>query len=127
MLPIKYTTLFKEVSMKTGCDEKLVRDIVEYYWSELKKNMIEGKAHSIMITGFGMFSIKTNKLDITLEKYHGQLKHIKPTTFQRKQIIEEIKHRIEVLERIKASKQLEKDKWEITKQRRYGGEYKNNT
>lgn len=120
MTPTKYNTLFKNVSLKTGYDEKLVEDLVEYYWSELKKAMLEGRSHNFYVSSFGTFSIKLHKIDKTIEKYKGMISNINPTTFQRKQVIEELKKRIEILEKFKASRQKELDRWEIVKNKRYG-------
>ena len=53
----------------TGEDEELVKAVVDFYWSELRKVIVNLKAPNIIVNGLGTFKIKDWKIKTVEQKY----------------------------------------------------------
>lgn len=120
MVPRKVKSLYQPAAEVTGVEATLVESIVSFYWSEVKKAMIEGHAHNIMLHNLGTFTARPDKVQGLIDKYNRNLLYIQPTTFQRCHVIQEIKKRKETLERIQVSINEDKIKKQLVKEKRNG-------
>jgi hypothetical protein len=112
--------LYQPAADVTGVEATLVESIVSFYWGEVKKAMIEGQAHNIMLHNLGTFTARPDKVQGLIDKYNRNLLYIQPTTFQRCHVIQEIKKRIETLQCIQISINEDKIKKQLVKEKRNG-------
>lgn len=54
--------------------EELVADLASFFWSKVRKAMIEMKGPDIYIPAFGTMKIKPWKLDEVIEKYENMIR-----------------------------------------------------
>jgi len=59
--------------------EEVVRDIVYFYWKEVRKQMSMLEAARVYIVRLGWFDIKHWRLKYTIKDYEGMLSHIDVT------------------------------------------------
>ena len=120
LIPHKAKTLYQPTAERTLVDIQLVESLVSFYWSNVKKAMIDGHSHNIKLHNLGTFSARPDKVQGLIDKYNRNLLYIQPTTFQKCQVIQEIKKRIEKLENIQIGINQDIIKKEQVKQKRYG-------
>lgn len=63
MRPKKAKEFIPEVAIETSLPEDLIEDIINYYWSEVRKSLSTLKHSRIHITNLGDFTIKHWKID----------------------------------------------------------------
>ena len=77
MRPKKAKQLLPEVAEKVDLPEQAVKDIIDFYWQEVRKSLSSLKHSRVHITNLGDFTIKHWKLDdrITMiEKFKENFK-----------------------------------------------------
>lgn len=77
MRPKKAKQLLPEVAEKVDLSEQAVKDIIDFYWQEVRKSLSSLKHSRVHITNLGDFTIKHWKLDdrITMiEKFKENFK-----------------------------------------------------
>ena len=101
---IRAKSLINQTAEELNVSTELVKDIVDFYYSELRIKM-ETLSHTrIRVRGLGVFYTSKNKLSKSIETLEYLTKTTKPTTFteigienHRKRLIE---HQKNVLKRI---------------------------
>ena len=66
--PLKAKDFIPEVAEKLDLPKDLVKDIVDYYWQEVRRSLSGLKHQRIHITNLGDFTIKHRKLDEKMKK-----------------------------------------------------------
>ena len=59
MTPKKPISIYKEVSESLDCKEELVQDVIEFYYSELRKSLSDLRHPRINVEGLGHLVVKT--------------------------------------------------------------------
>lgn len=124
MIPKKAKDLIKPTAEITGSNEELIEDIVTFYWSEVRKALVNGISNNICVEGLGTFTARSDQLQALTEKYEKQLLTIEPVTFRKCEIRREIERKLSILHNIKDLISKEREKKEQVKQKRYGKDYK---
>lgn len=65
--PRKAKTLIPEVATLTEQSESLVKDVIDFYWQEIRKSMSSLKHQRIHLTNLGDFTIKHWKMKQKIE------------------------------------------------------------
>ena len=81
MLPKKSNHFIKPTADELGCDVELVEDTVGFFYSFLRKNLIELTGPNIQVENLGSFKIKPKELPKLVAKYKTHLGVLKPETF----------------------------------------------
>lgn len=77
MRPKKAKQLLPEVAEKVDLSEQAVKDIIDFYWQEVRKSLSSLKHSRVHITNLGDFTIKHWKLDdriAMIEKFKENFK-----------------------------------------------------
>lgn len=77
MRPKKAKQLLPEVAEKVNLPEQAVKDIIDFYWQEVRKSLSSLKHSRVHITNLGDFTIKHWKLDdriLMIEKFKENFK-----------------------------------------------------
>lgn len=118
MIPKKPQELIKPTAEATGVSTDLVQDISSFYWGEVRKALVDMKAHNIYVESIGTFRVKGWKLAETEERYKTMIERYQerqnagPVTFQRFSIMKDLQLRMERVQNLR--RLIEQD--EIKKQ-----------
>jgi len=111
LIPRKANTLYKEVAKKLDVSEELVEDMTSYYWKAIRKLLSEGETNRVFVVEFGTFTVAVLKAKNKLKYYNNLLFTLKPTTFNKCTMINNItKHRDRLIKIIdKSMKVIDND------------------
>ena len=84
MRPKKAKELIPDVAKETDVSEQLVKDIVDFYWQEVRKSLSSLKHSRVHITNLGDFTIKHWKLDDMIEMLERFKENLKQKGVQEK-------------------------------------------
>lgn len=76
MFPKKAKTYIPITAKKLEMDEGVVKAVVDFYFSRLRKSMSDLEFHRIQVEGLGRFNSMHNELTKVEMKYLGQLSHM---------------------------------------------------
>lgn len=82
MVPKKAKLHVKQVAKTLDCSEDLVDDLMQFYYSDVRKALSELKSPSITVEGLGRFLIKPWRLNEDLEKIQKTLQTMDVTVFK---------------------------------------------
>ena len=98
MNPKKAKTLYKEVASDLALDESLVKDVLDFYWSSLRKQMSNLTAVRLDVMNLGTFEIMPKTLNKCIESYKNYQKVPVPKTFVRYEAYSLIEERLKELD-----------------------------
>ena len=98
MNPRKYKVLIEKTAKEMDIDVVLVQDITSFYWSRLRKALLNLEHPTINIEGLGRLTIRPIKLKDTTTEYKAILQHINPKYFHNVHRIKDLEIKIEKLE-----------------------------
>jgi len=70
----KAKSLIPKTAKELGIDENLVRDVVDHYYTALRKNMSSLEQSRIRVPELGVFYVSKKKLEISIIKIKSILK-----------------------------------------------------
>ena len=107
MIPKKYSEIIKPVADEFEVNEQLVTHIVEAYWKDVRKNLVNCEANNIIVSGLGTFIAKPWKVPQLINSYQGIVDKYKSIiesgnkiSFQKFAFMKEHQERIEVLKNL---------------------------
>lgn len=124
MIPKKASNFILPTAKATDSSEELVKAVTSFYWTEVRKSLIEMRGHNIFVEGLGTFRVKHWKIPEVEAKYAGMLGRYQEMaetnklTFQRFAIKKEIEIRLERVQRLQKMIDADKIKKEQVKQKR---------
>ena len=89
MLPKSSKHYIQPTASKLNLDIELVEDAVGFYYTFLRRALVDLAHYNIQIEGLGSFKIKQKELPKLMKKYSNHLGAIEPDTFNRMAIIKE--------------------------------------
>lgn len=95
MLPKNSKHFIKPTADELDCSTELVDDAVSFFYSELRKNLINMTGPNIQIENLGSFKVKPNELPKLVAKYQKHLDVLKPETFNQMKLQKELQHKLE--------------------------------
>jgi nucleoid DNA-binding protein len=69
MTPKKPSDLYRQVSEDLNYSESLIEDLVEFFYKDLKENLVSLKHPRINVLGLGHFEVKRYMVNKHIEKY----------------------------------------------------------
>ena len=81
--PKKSNILLKEVAEESELDSTLVTKVVEYYWNQVYKNIVNLENTGVQVANFGTFEIKPRVLDKKIESFTNYLQDEKNLVFSK--------------------------------------------
>lgn len=133
MNPKKSKEFIPTVADELNISQKLVEDMLTYYWKDVKQSMLKGLSPNIVLQGFGTFKARPWKLPDTLAKYERIYNKYKTLTdnpetasFQKFTILKETEQRLEILNNLQEMINQESNKQKDIKHKRYVEKNKDN-
>ncbi len=120
MNPKKAKTLYSEVSTDLNLDENLVKDVLDFYWSDLRKQMANLTSPRLDVINLGTFEVMPKTLDKCIEAYGEYQKMPVPKTFTKYQAYSVIEGRLKRLLEIQQELQSYKQIKQTVIEKRYG-------
>lgn len=104
MIPKKAKEFVNPAAEKLELDPQFVRDLVDFYWKEVRKNLSDLKAPRVNVSNFGYFQLKFWNLPKVRENYQKHLDSLNPEkmTFMKHKIREDVLQRIEAIDKVTA-------------------------
>jgi len=118
--PKKFKHILEEIAKEVDCDKQLMSDVMDFYWSNVRKSMLTIAYPRINIESLGMFKLKPRVLDKTILKYKISMAGFKNPDFSKYLRYQNLKDRLEILERAAEQLKAEKDRHTKIKTDRYG-------
>lgn len=129
MNPKKAKELLPKISQQTGLDIQLLKDLTDFYWDSIHKELVSLEHNHVMVQHLGTFNIRNEEiLNKTISKYERMVYKARkdpPKTMVRFAIYKQNEKRIEKLQKLLENHLSEKlKKKEITKIRKDVREHK---
>lgn len=124
MIPKKASDHIKPTAQELGVPEDLVQDLTAFYWSDVRKALVELKGHNIYVENLGTFQIKHWKLDDTEKSYQDTFRKYQERqetysmTFQRFSIMKDLQSQIDKIKGVRESWLRDQEKKEQVKNKR---------
>lgn len=102
MNPKKAKHYIKPTAERMDVSEKLVDNVVSFYWAAVRRALTELESPSITVVNFGTFKIKPGSVKKLNDKYQSYIDNLNPDnlTFQKHAIYNVAKDRLKRLENI---------------------------
>lgn len=97
MNPKKAKTLYNEVATDLNLDENLVKDVLDFYWSSLRKQMTNLTSPRLDVINLGTFEVMPKTLQRCITAYEEYSKMPVPKTFTKYQAYSVIEGRLKRL------------------------------
>lgn len=120
MNPKKFKNILEEISQDVDCDKQLIGDVMDFYWSNVRKSILTVAYPRINIESLGMFRLKPKVLQKTILKYKISMAGFKNPDFSKYLRYQNLKDRLEILERAAQQLKVETDRYKQLKTNRYG-------
>jgi hypothetical protein len=110
MIPKKANSLYPEITDEFECSEKLVDDLVHFYYKTLKKRMSSIEDLRLNVEGLGHFVLKMRKVKNAIPHYEKVLNNHDTSTFGAYHNKKSIEEKLKLLKKlnIKIEDELEK-------------------
>lgn len=122
MNPRKAKELLPKISEDTGLDLQLLKDLTDFYWDNIHRELVSLEHNHVMIKYLGTFSIRSEDiLNKTISKYERMVYKARkdpPKTMVRFAIYKNNERRIEKLQKLLENHLTEKVKKKEIKQLR---------
>lgn len=118
--PKKPSYFYKLTAKQLEVDEDLVREVVDLYWSNIRKALSELKHHSVYAVGLGTFRIKFWELDEVKLEYVKRLMNNDGSSFRKMMAKNELEDRIEKILKIQEMLEEDSQKKQQLREKRYG-------
>jgi hypothetical protein len=130
LVPKKAEEHIKPTAEVLGVSEDLVQDITSFYWTDVRKALVDLKGPNIHIENLGTFKIKHWKLDeieanykYMIERYQER-QETRSMSFQRFSIMKDLENQVDKIQNVRKGLAAEETKKQQVKERR--DEYKKN-
>lgn len=95
MLPKKSKHYIKPTADKLDCDPELVDDIINFFYSEVRKSLINMEGPTIHVVNLGSFHAKQRELPKLVAKYTKHLEVLEPETFSQMKTKKAVENKLE--------------------------------
>lgn len=95
MLPKKSKEFVKPTAEKLQVDEQLVEDVTGFYYSRLRKMLVNLEYPLIQVEGLGVLRASRKKLPQLLARHYKHLQVLTKDTFTQMQMRKEVSEKIE--------------------------------
>lgn len=120
MNPKKFKNILEEIAKDIECDKQMMSDVMDFYWYNVRKSITTITYPRINIESLGAFRLKPKVLDKTIVKYKVAMAGFKNPDFSKYLRYQNLKDRLEILQRAAADLKVEMDRYKQLKTNRYG-------
>ncbi|NBP00928.1 MAG: hypothetical protein EBU90_12485 [Proteobacteria bacterium] len=120
MNPKKFKELIGEISEEGNYDKQLVSEVLDFYWSNVRKSISSVAYPRINVEGLGVFRIKPTILKKTIESYKTTMGGFKSPNFQAYPRYQALKDRLDILEKASEELKIEYDRLQQIKTSKNG-------
>jgi len=113
MLPKNSKHFIKPTADKLDCSTELVDDAVSFFYSALRKTLVNMTGPNIQIDNLGSFKTKPNELPKLIAKYRKHLEVLKPETFNQMKLQKDLETKLEKV--LGLQKQINSEKFRKVK------------
>lgn len=99
MNPKKFKDIVSDIVQETDYDKQLVTEVLDFYWSNVRKAISTVAHPRVNIEGLGVFRVKPRVLDKTIDTYKITMAGFKSPNFQAYPRYQALKERLEALQR----------------------------
>jgi nucleoid DNA-binding protein len=113
--PSKSKDLIPEIANKLNHSETLVKDVVDFYWKNIRKNLSALSHPLIHVANFGDFVFKHWKLDeeIKRKEHYQTMPHTPVIYFKIAEVLSDLKRMKEMLNRQNEKREFVKTQREL--------------
>ena len=133
LLPKKSNEFFKKTSEECNVNEQLVKDLISFYWNEIRQILSNCKATNIIVEGLGTFKARSWKIKEALVKHQNILNKYKlnledgqKISFYKFAMLKEVEENMNKILALQELLETEDIKKQSVKQKRYVQKVKNN-
>lgn len=124
MVPKKSVEMIAYTAKALDVDLNLVKDFTSFYWSDVRKALIDMRDVNIYVDNLGTFKAKTWKVDELQQKYEDMLGHYAKAqqdkmSFLKFTIQKEIEVKLDKVKNLMKIIEKAKEKKQLVKQKRY--------
>ena len=119
MNPKKFKNILEEIIKDIDCDKQLVSDVMDFYWTNVRKSIVTVAHPRINIESLGAFRVKSTILQKTITKYKVTMHGFKNPDFAKYPRYQSLKDRLEILEKAAVQLKSEIDRHRHLKTTRY--------
>ena len=125
MLPKNSKHYILPTAEQLDCNSQIVEDIVAFYYSTLRKALVDLKGFNVKVDNLGTFRIKEKELPQLFQKYSKHLNVLKPEPFNQTALKKDIEGKL--LKVIAAQKMIKENKSRKKEflEKKYGNARKN--
>jgi len=91
-------------------DTQLVEDVVSFYYSTLRKSLVDMVGINVQVENLGQFRVKKMDVSKVVEKYKKHLSMITKDTFSQMQLRKEIELKLEKAEKLSQIIEIERER-----------------
>jgi len=95
--PRKYKQITDEVAKDMGLDKHLVEEVVQFFYSQVRKNLSKLTHPRIVLPGLGTFTVRKQKLKNQVKKNSDILNNLDPTKFNDYKVHRSVREKLERL------------------------------
>jgi nucleoid DNA-binding protein len=95
--PKKYKQITDEVAKDMGLDKHLVEEVVQFFYSQVRKNLSKLTHPRIVLPGLGTFTVRKQKLKNQVKKNSDILNNLDPTKFNDYKVHRSVREKLERL------------------------------
>jgi len=100
--PKKAKTYYKKTAEELDLSEELVKDVLSFFWTDVRRSMSAIKYPSINVPGLGVFRLNLVKLEAEIDKYECYIRAIGiPKTLSKYATLKEAEKRLAVLKEMR--------------------------
>lgn len=100
MNPKKYKEITDEVAKDMGLDKQLVEEVVQFFYSQVRKNLSKLTSSRVLLPGLGTFVLRKQKLKTQIKKNSDILNNLDPTQFNNYKIHRSVREKLDRLNSI---------------------------
>ena len=120
MIPKSHKIFIKPTAEELSVSETLVEDVVEFFYSDVRRTLNELKSLNVKIDNLGTFKIKEKELSKLKSKLEGHLKALEdPESFNQMRIRKDVKIKYDKISRVSELINAEKERKKEHKKTKY--------
>jgi len=100
LIPRKVKEFFPKVATDQEVSEELVEDVVNFYWKEVKNQLIEPEHITLLLENFGTFEIRKKQIEVLIKEYKSLIKYAKPNTYNKHVLLNITIKKLATLEKV---------------------------
>ena len=106
-------------------DTNLIEDVISFYYSTLRKALVELDCHNVQVENLGTFKAKEKEFPKLYAKYSKHLEVLNPETFHQMQLKKNVEKKLEKVQKIQKLFNEEKERKKQFLNNKYGNSRKN--